>query len=282
MAQYRPKVPPSIKRALLQQAGDKCANPGCPNRLVEIHHIDQWAVYQTHNQESMIAICPSCHDAVTRGSLTINDEELYAWKGIKRTKELLTGQLYVEPASWPRFLLGSIEFIGADGITILDIGDTKLSLVVHEGELGWVNLKVVDAQGQSLIDIVDNYVRQRNPGIIINSRPGRYQVKVDDPRAMFPAWAVECISHAPSPANDPAHFDALDIQVVSPGIVKVKGVFLGDNGGLVVSDKQIYLLSRKLGICLGFAGPPTGTAKMIFMGSLNLSVFGQRLAADFW
>ncbi len=69
MADYRAKVPAKIKKALIKEAGGKCANPGCPHALTEIHHIKERCVYKTHDQSHMIAICPNCHDAVTRGGL---------------------------------------------------------------------------------------------------------------------------------------------------------------------------------------------------------------------
>lgn len=172
MANYRPKVPKPIKLALLQQTGQKCANPGCSSGLLEIHHIKQWAVYQTHDQESMIAICPTCHEAVTRGSLRISDEELYHWKGIERSQSVLTGHLFIEPGPMPRLVLGDFEFIGPEGVTIVEFENAKLSLAVREQELAILNLKVVDASGNSLVDVVDNYVRRRDPDVVINSRPG--------------------------------------------------------------------------------------------------------------
>lgn len=38
-----------------------------------------------HNdQDHMIAICPTCHDAVHHGPLEITDDTIYSWKSIKR------------------------------------------------------------------------------------------------------------------------------------------------------------------------------------------------------
>ena len=46
----------SIKNQLIEEAAGKCANPGCPNRLVQFHHIREWAVCRTHDAAHMIAI----------------------------------------------------------------------------------------------------------------------------------------------------------------------------------------------------------------------------------
>src|SRR5262249_4117526 len=104
---YRSKVSPDIKLALYLEAGNKCANPGCPNVMVEFHHIQQWHVYQTHDQAHMIAICPTCHSHAHYGQLKIDDETIRSWKAIDRPPST-RGHIYVEPGEECRILLGSI------------------------------------------------------------------------------------------------------------------------------------------------------------------------------
>jgi HNH endonuclease len=266
MAQHRPSVPAAIKRALLQQTGNKCANPGCPNVLREIHHINEWAVYHTHDEENMIAICPACHDSVTRGLLTISDEELYHWKGIKRSRETLTGHLFIEPALTPTLILGHINVAGPDGVTVMELDQTKLSLTVRDRELGILNLKTVDSAGQPMLDVVDNYVRQRNAAVTINARPGRYQVATDATQA-YPPWVLECLSKVPPPRNDPAHFGVLDIAVIEPGKVRVRGLLLGNDGALVADNEKVILLSRKLKVAIALVGHESVTTH--FMGRID-------------
>lgn len=99
--------PPTLKKYLLEEAGYKCANPGCSNRLIEIHHIKEWCIYYTHDKAHMIAVCPACHDTITRGNLRIDDETLYRWKNITRG-ELNHDHIYVERGSPVRMLFGSI------------------------------------------------------------------------------------------------------------------------------------------------------------------------------
>lgn len=281
MAQHRPAVPAPMKRILLQQTGYKCANPGCSNRLLEIHHIKEWAVYQTHDEESMIAICPTCHEAVTRGKLTISDDELYFWKGIERSATVFTGQIFVEPISFPRLVLGDFNFIGPEGVTIIEFEHTKLSLAVRENELAILNLKTVDSDGNPVLDVVDNYVRQRNPDIIIDSRPGRYKITATDYDKFYPKWIQEILSKGPS-HTDPEHFGILDIAVIAPGEVRIQGVLLGDTGALAIDENRILLISRKLGVSIGMAVEEPGRATMMIMGPIDKSVFSQLAPAGFW
>jgi hypothetical protein len=73
VATHRPKVKPDMKNALLAEAGYQCANPGCERTLVQYHHIREWAVWQTHDAEHMIALSAGCHDEVHRGDLSLDD-----------------------------------------------------------------------------------------------------------------------------------------------------------------------------------------------------------------
>src|SRR5471032_2843818 len=98
MAKQQRKITPALKRQLIEQAGGKCANPGCSNWRVHIHHIKHWAVYKVHNAGDMIAVCPSCHDSIHYGRLAIPDEVLYHWKGIARPAVPESAHIYVEPA----------------------------------------------------------------------------------------------------------------------------------------------------------------------------------------
>ena len=270
-----------MKRVLLQQTGYKCANPGCSNKLLEIHHIKEWAIYQTHDEESMIAICPTCHDAVTRGKLTISDDELYSWKGIERSAAMLTGQIFVEPSSFPRLVLGDFNFIGPEGVTIIEFEHTKLSLAVRENELAFLNLRIADSDGNPLLDVVDNYVRQRTPDITIDSRPGRYRITVTDYDKFYPRWVQERLSKNPS-HSDPAHFGVLDIAVLAPGEVRVRGILLGDNGALVIDESEILLISRNVNAPIGLIVKEPGRATIVTTGPIDKSVFSQFVSAVFW
>jgi hypothetical protein len=69
MAVHRPKVTEEVKNRLRTEARGKCANPGCSNVRAHIHHIREWAVYKTHDDQHMIAVCPACHDAIHHGAL---------------------------------------------------------------------------------------------------------------------------------------------------------------------------------------------------------------------
>ena len=100
MAKRREKVPIRIKKTLIKESGNKCANPGCHNLRVHFHHIDGWAIYETNDEKTMIAVCPMCHDNIHHGKLPIDDDTLYSWKKIaqKPTDSINGKNLYVHNA----------------------------------------------------------------------------------------------------------------------------------------------------------------------------------------
>ncbi|NTU49964.1 MAG: HNH endonuclease [Desulfobulbaceae bacterium] len=57
----RESVPADIKRAVLVEAGHRCAIPTCRATTTEIAHIIPWAKTQDHSFENLIALCPNCH-----------------------------------------------------------------------------------------------------------------------------------------------------------------------------------------------------------------------------
>lgn len=57
----RHAIPAEVKRAVLVEAGHRCAIPTCRATTTEIAHITPWAETQDHSFENLIALCPNCH-----------------------------------------------------------------------------------------------------------------------------------------------------------------------------------------------------------------------------
>lgn len=56
------KPPPAeTVRAVLVEAGHRCAIPTCRDTTTEIAHIFAWAETQDDSFENLIALCPTCH-----------------------------------------------------------------------------------------------------------------------------------------------------------------------------------------------------------------------------
>ncbi|WP_370277569.1 HNH endonuclease [Pontibacterium sp.] len=65
----RPAIPAEIKRAVLVEAGHRCAIPRCGETELDIHHIVPWETCQKHEYSNLIALCPVCHRRAHKGEI---------------------------------------------------------------------------------------------------------------------------------------------------------------------------------------------------------------------
>ena len=57
----RDTIPAEVRRAVLVEAGHRCAIPTCRATTTEIAHITPWAESKDNSFENLIALCPNCH-----------------------------------------------------------------------------------------------------------------------------------------------------------------------------------------------------------------------------
>ncbi len=57
----RPAIPSEIRRAVLVEAGHRCAISTCKYPSADVHHIIPWEKSQDHDFDNLIALCPNCH-----------------------------------------------------------------------------------------------------------------------------------------------------------------------------------------------------------------------------
>ena len=65
----RPAIPTKIKRAVLVEAGHRCAIPTCRQTPIELAHITPWSKVKEHTFDNLIALCPTCHTRFDRGDM---------------------------------------------------------------------------------------------------------------------------------------------------------------------------------------------------------------------
>lgn len=73
----RPSIPNDLKRAVLVEAGHRCAIPTCREPTVDIHHIIPWERQKEHRIENLIALCPNCHRRADRREIDAKSLRLY-------------------------------------------------------------------------------------------------------------------------------------------------------------------------------------------------------------
>jgi hypothetical protein len=290
MTNHRTKVPLKLKEQLRDEAGGKCANPGCPARRTHLHHIRDWAVYRTHDGKHMVAICPNCHDAVTHGELEITDETIYRWKSIPR-EDTKRDLVYVEPGESLKLLLGTIAVTGDEGVTVFDLGESnKLSFRVEDEEIMLLNLAVSTTTGAEVLRVTSGHVRhQAKAPVTYESAPGHVRVTAPVSDDFMPAWAIRLLRiQEPDFAAD-GRLSVLDLEVLKPGLVRVQGVWNADPSSSVaittLSFSVLYpTLMRPLALVgdgetsvLKYTGPIT---KALFaIGSQSLAPETRKVAA---
>lgn len=264
---FRPNVPEVMKRRLVAQAGNKCANPGCSNRLIELHHIREWHTYETHDEQHMIALCPACHQAVHRGSLRINDSTVRRWKTIARVPNN-SGHLYVEPGEVCEMVLGTIRMVskgGDNGLILFQLSSkNRLAFKVVDGRIFLVHLSISDVYGRELVKVDNNYVQCIPlPPMFCESRQGKYRITTPATSDFVPDWVIQYYARdnpkAPLAQND--RFTLLDIEVIDRGIVQVQGIWVEDNRAIVATEDQFSVCTSSLRGFVHFSTAPSNGPK---------------------
>jgi hypothetical protein len=72
------RTPPrQIERAVLVEAGHRCAIPTCRQTPVEIAHIIPWARVKEHTFDNLIVLCPTCHTRYDSGEIDRKSMQQY-------------------------------------------------------------------------------------------------------------------------------------------------------------------------------------------------------------
>ncbi len=268
------RIPPKVKSDLISEAGEKCANPGCPNTRVEFHHIQQWAVFKSHNQKDMIAICPTCHDAAHHGKLKITEKTLYEWKKIHRDSTLKRTNIFIEPGTITKIILGSLAFQqGRPGKTkILNIANDQHLTFEVEDDFLIVSTEIKNENGETLVKISNNNITsQAREPLKIEQYPGRFKITTTADTLILPAYAlVKMRKNEPDyAANDIVTI--IDIQTIKPGHVKVEGFWRKDNKTIIATPKSLNFIELH-GEPQQMLGEGEDSV-LIFMGSINEALF---------
>jgi hypothetical protein len=65
----RDPIPAEIRRAVLCEAGHRCAIPTCRHPEIDLHHIVPWEQRKSHDFENLVALCPNCHRRAHAGEI---------------------------------------------------------------------------------------------------------------------------------------------------------------------------------------------------------------------
>lgn len=255
MTTVRARVKPAVKEALIREAGGKCANPGCPTTRTELHHIREWHVHQTHDAEHMVAVCPTCHDAIHHNrTLPFDDLTLYRWKGIKPTDEQVArAHIYIQPSRDSRLLIGAIDLhTSSDKLEVFDLSPkNRLSFRIRDGEIMELDCRLADQNGVEVVRVTNSHVkverREGGAGVEFYQTTGHVRVTVPATTEYLPAWLLNQIEESKQEILIDGRIVALDINVLEPGYAQVQGCWATDEHAYVFTSTMIMVAGRKSG-----------------------------------
>ena len=272
MARPVEKVSRQVRRALIREAGGKCANPGCSTQRTHIHHVE-FRVYATNDQKTLIAICPTCHDAVHYGSLEITDEMLYAWKQLRRSDEH-RGHIYVEPGGQTKLLLGTIAVTGPTGVRVFDLSPNhRLGFRIVDGDIMLIDLGLHNHSGKPIVRLTGGHVRVLANDVEFDQRPGRISITAPIGATYLPDWALNQFRRQdPGYASD-GRLVLLDLEVVEPGLVRVQGIWAHDERAVIISAERLSFIwpGGREPLSLMGAG---AESVLNYVGPISASLFG--------
>ena len=261
---------------MVEECGAKCANPGCHTRRVEIHHIRKWAIWATNDEKHLIALCPTCHDAAHHGKLPLDDAMLYQWKSLLRslpTRDVLQ----IETGTEALLFMGSSTVCSQGGIAnVVDFAeDVRLQFRVDGDEFFLLNLSLTTVAGARLISIADNRIVHSPASFITyESRPGRVRLVTSSVKDCIPDWLPEQVAKfdkAHAWEGLPSETDLfrspltlLDMEVVAPSQVRIRGAFCTARCALFIPEDQIYVATP------GCCSAVSGFARFILRGEKDV------------
>lgn len=263
-------VPTSIKLKLVAKSGNRCANPGCFHYRTHIHHIKKWSVYKTHNSKDMIALCPSCHDEVHNSLLKIDDAIVYRWKRLKPTSSS-RDQIYVKPSYKNILTIGGLNIAGPKGVRAFEFSEkNKLSFEIVDGDIYLVDLSITTLSGKEVVKVRSNVVKYEvEEPMVYSRRQGEVLITSPINTEILPEWAIQMVKKFDHNFGKIDKVEVLHIEVLSPGKIKVKGIWAEEDRVIMVREKQILLMKKganapipitgKEGDVLNYTGPIDGS-----------------------
>ena len=142
----RPAIPAETKRAVLVEAGHRCAIPTCRSTPTEIAHIVPWSESMNNCFTNLIALCPNCH---TRADQSKEIDR----KSLKMYKHNL-GVLNHRYGEFERRLFEILAKTGERDFVLGAAGDLLVANAVKDGffedqHINSTSLLVVTSDGSS-------------------------------------------------------------------------------------------------------------------------------------
>lgn len=184
-----------------------------------------------------------------------------------------TSHIYVEPGEPPRLLLGSFCVQGESGLVVFDLSPMhKLSFAVRDNDILLLNVKLASPDGKPLLDVVDGYVRKRADDVELRSRSGKVEVPGGLQSPYVPRWLRPLLTRE-DPFYATLRLPLLSLEVMDRGLVRVHGLWLTGDRGIVVTRDRLWWVAEGMPRPLSLSGAGESTV-MHYVGPLGGALFG--------
>ena len=147
----RPAIPKETRRAVLVEAGHRCAIPRCnETNSLEIHHITPWNKCQKHEYQNLIALCPTCHrradkKEIDEKSLKIYKEKLKN-KILKKDYDSFSGEVIEKRRRMSKLANGKIGIPGFEFQFDFPEFNDKVKQIVTRNIEAWAHELLIEVE----------------------------------------------------------------------------------------------------------------------------------------
>lgn len=181
-------IPAGVRRAVLVEAGHKCAIPRCGHTEIDVHHIVPWELCKKHDYDNLIALCPNCHRRAHKDEIDR--------KSLREYKALLVATFPSSDSSG--FVAPIIEMKRFLSETDLSVPGFRFSFEFPDFNEPAARIvsKNIEAWGNELLLLfrqlqADYQVQPENPSPAPNWLRGKYEIVRRDTRVISVRYAIE-------------------------------------------------------------------------------------------
>lgn len=143
------RIPNGTKRIVRREAGYGCCKCGCA--IIEYHHLNP----KSDKAEDIMALCPSCHDMVTKRAIPPYKQLEYKKNPYNICNGNSKGKLIGNRIKIP-FILASHNTIEPFGDMIIVNGECLLGINMNEEGVFDFSLRLYDKRDNLVMEIINN------------------------------------------------------------------------------------------------------------------------------
>ena len=179
--------------------------------------------------------------------MPISREILLEWKQIKRSRCVRNLHIYIEPGNDLKLKAGGLWLANpVDKIKLKLfelIPKVKIDFNTQGSRISLVDISIADAEGNVAIEVLSNYIEVRDEDLDVEERNGHIRITTTNIEKFLPSFHVwKMREKEPEFAID--HLVVLEIEVLSPGQLAIKGCWYSNDQAVIMTDKGLTFVPQ--------------------------------------